>query len=92
MSAQSSSNHGPYRKPRADIYTVLLIISLVAILLACVFLYLEVADYPDTPPWSGAPSAWLGPVPAADRSVALCEAPQPDGVAVSDRVFFPLPG
>ena len=36
---------GPYRKPRADIYTVLLAIALVALLLAIVCLYLEMDTY-----------------------------------------------
>jgi len=47
---------GPYRKPRPDIYTVLLVIAAVALLIACILLYLETADYPDKPPWSGGPS------------------------------------
>ena len=58
MSSPSSSKHGPYRKPRADIYTVLLIIALVALLIGCVFVYLETADYPDKPKWSGAKTAF----------------------------------
>jgi hypothetical protein len=36
-----------YRKPQADIFTVLLVISLLAIILGIVFLYLETADYGD---------------------------------------------
>lgn len=93
MSPQSSSKHGPYRKPRADIYTILLIVSLLAIIMACVFLYLEVADYPDKPPWSGAKTAWLSPDrPVVGRSVALWQAPAESGGAVSDGYFFPLPG
>jgi len=35
---------------------VLLAIAVVALLIACVLLYLETADYPDKPPWSGGPS------------------------------------
>ena len=34
-----------YRKPRTNVYTVLLVISLLAIIVGCVFLYLFMADY-----------------------------------------------
>ncbi|GEM_PF-3060064 len=47
---------GPFRKPKPDVYTVMLAVSLVAIIIACVLLYLETADYPESPPWSGGPS------------------------------------
>lgn len=33
------------KKPKTNIYTVMLIISLVAMIMACVFLYLEVNEY-----------------------------------------------
>ena len=36
-----ASDGGPYRKPRADVYTVMLIASLIAIILGIVCLYLE---------------------------------------------------
>lgn len=47
MSAQDSnlSNTVRYRKPKADVYTLLLGIALVALIIACIFAYLEVADY-----------------------------------------------
>jgi hypothetical protein len=35
----------PYRKPRADLYTALLVIALVAILIGILFLYLEMDFY-----------------------------------------------
>lgn len=54
--ARTGGVRGPYRKPKADIYTVLLAIAVVAMLIACVLLYLETADYPDKPPWSGGPT------------------------------------
>ncbi len=41
----SSSRQGPFRKPKADIFTVLLVLGLVAIITGCILLYLEVADY-----------------------------------------------
>jgi hypothetical protein len=44
-----SSIRGPYRKPRADIYTVLLALALVAIIIGCVVLFQEVADYGEQP-------------------------------------------
>ena len=53
------------RKPRADIYTVLLAIALVAILVTTVVLYLESADYGDQKT-KGAPSAvWNRPAAAS---------------------------
>jgi hypothetical protein len=36
---------GPHRKPRADLYTVLLVIALIAILVAITFLWLELSYY-----------------------------------------------
>ena len=47
MSLPDSNNKsgGPYRKPRADVYTVLLILALIAILLGILLLYLEQKPY-----------------------------------------------
>ena len=36
---------GPHRKPRPDLYTVLLVIAMVAILIGILFLYLEMRLY-----------------------------------------------
>ncbi len=47
-----------FRKPRADLYTVLLILSLLALIVGCVFMYLEVQDYGEEP-YKGAPSVAL---------------------------------
>ena len=58
MSPLHSSSQGPYRKPRADLYTVLLIMAVLAILLSILFLYWEVADYGDNP-FGGAAAASL---------------------------------
>ncbi len=33
------------RKPDTDVYTIMLVLSLVAILIGCVFLYLEIQEY-----------------------------------------------
>lgn len=50
MSPRSSTRSGgPYRKPRWDLYTWMLFISFVAIVIACVCLFLEVKDYGDKP-------------------------------------------
>lgn len=47
MSIPDSKNQpgGPYRKPRADLYTVLLILSLIAILMGILCLYGEMSLY-----------------------------------------------
>lgn len=47
MSPASSSKKpgGPYRKPRADVYTVLLVFALIALLLGILCLYLEMDMY-----------------------------------------------
>jgi len=45
VSSADNKPGGPYRKPRADLYTMLLIISLIAILLAILCLYLEMKPY-----------------------------------------------
>lgn len=61
MSLPNSSNEGPlFRKPRADLYTALLFIALVAMILACVVAYLEVKDYGDSP-YQGGPSVYVVP-------------------------------
>lgn len=44
-----SGSPTPYRPPRVDIYTVLLAIALVAVVIGCVFLFLEVQDYGSPP-------------------------------------------
>lgn len=93
MSNPASSKHGPYRKPRADVYTVLLIIALVAVLVGCLFAWLETADYPDKPPWSGARTSWLGPAPDGGPSMALAGlTAEPGRVVLENRFCFPLPG
>jgi hypothetical protein len=56
--AQPSSTAGPYRKPSANLYTVLLIVALLALIIGCIFLYLEVAEY-GPKPFSGAPTVML---------------------------------
>ena len=73
---------GPYRKPRADLYTVLLALALIAILLGIVCLYFENKmydwDYKDGPtasvptPFTLAPRPWpLAPLPSTDAPTTL---------------------
>lgn len=59
------SPSGPHRKPKADLFTVLLAIALVAVLVAILFLWLEVKayDYKST----GAPR-----VATVERRVGAC--------------------
>ena len=53
------------QKPRANIYTMMLVISLCAIIVACVVLWLELKSYGDFPWWETkgiAPAtSWLSP-------------------------------
>ncbi|NUQ62902.1 MAG: hypothetical protein HUU20_10455 [Pirellulales bacterium] len=49
------STGGPTRKPPTDIYTLMLLLSLLAIIIGTVFLYLETKDY-GSPPYQGGPS------------------------------------
>ena len=52
MSPQSSSRGGiPVEKPRSDIYTVMLIMSFVALMIACLLLWLEGSSYGSLPWW-----------------------------------------
>lgn len=75
MSVQDSNLSKPvrYRKPKADIYTLLLGIALVALIIACIFAYMEIKDY-GASPFSGAPSVAV-PV---ERPVDVAMIVQPD--------------
>jgi hypothetical protein len=64
---------GPFRKPRADLYTALLILALLAILVATVVLYWETSDYP-------APS-FKGTTPVSMQVSPTC----PSGSLALDR-------
>jgi len=73
VSLDSTNSPGsPYRKPRADLYTVLLVLALIAILLAILCLYLEMKMYDFK--FKGATVAAALEVPADDiqsgRSIA----------------------
>ena len=61
-------------KPRNDVYTVLLLISLVAMIIGCVLLYLDYSQYPDKKPDQFQPPALKsGGTPAPPQNPA----PQP---------------
>ena len=71
MSPRSSDSSrtpaGPYRKPRANVYTMMLLVALLGLIIGTVFLYLETKDYGPNPysavfPASGAAN---GPQPSA---------------------------
>ena len=65
----SSRPGGPYRKPRADLYTVLLVLALIAIMLCVLCLYFEMQMYEfQFKGFKGAPSA------RADHRTALAMA------------------
>ncbi len=53
------------QKPRANIYTMLLVLSFFAIVVACVVLWLELKTYGDYPWWEtkgiAPPTSWLMP-------------------------------
>ena len=72
MSALSSRSGGPYRKPRVDLYTVMLALALVAIIIACIVLYAEVADYGKPPYPAGLEAPVQTDVPAASTVAACC--------------------
>jgi hypothetical protein len=51
---------GPYRKPRPNVYTVLLVIALLALLLAIYALYMEMDDF-HFEIKGGPPVTWIAP-------------------------------
>ena len=59
------------RKPRADIYTALLAIALVAIIVTTILMYLESADYGDQKTKGAPPVVWNRPA-AASTFDAFC--------------------
>ncbi len=66
----SSNEPTGYRKPQADLYTVLLIVALLALAIGTIFLYLETADYEGAPPYAGTPTAWTAPQAPGGATVA----------------------
>ena len=49
------------KKPRYDVYFVMLVISLVALLMGCIFLLLEIYSYGGLGAYSGAPLSSVTP-------------------------------
>lgn len=62
------------QKPRANVYTMMLVVSLCAIIVACVVLWLELKSYGDFPWWDTkgiAPAtSWLSPTGLGGDAVA----------------------
>ncbi len=56
MPPGSSNVPGGYHKPRPDLYTVLLIVALLALAIGTIFLYAETAQYQGAPTHKDAPS------------------------------------
>jgi len=63
----NNNNVGPYRKPRADLYTALLAIALLALLLGILCLYLEMKAYQFE--FKGRPLLTMQSVEAGDQAV-----------------------
>jgi hypothetical protein len=53
----SDPGGGPFRKPEPDLYTVLLVIALLALLVGVIYLYAEIATYDFKT--KGAPTAFI---------------------------------
>ena len=85
MSLPSSSDAGSGRKPQPDIYTILLAVALVALLVACILLYLEQSDYRESA-MLGAPVSRMGAVMDA-RVAASMDGLHEAMVAVRSRVL-----
>ena len=64
----ASKSDGPYRRPRVDVYTVLLIIALIALLLGIICLYGEMSVYEFET--DGGPTVSVGLVPTAKPQAA----------------------
>ena len=47
------------QKPRSNIYTMMLILSLFAIVAACVILYMELGSYGEWPQWDVKGVGWI---------------------------------
>ncbi|MGO8688617.1 MAG: hypothetical protein ACLQLG_03205 [Thermoguttaceae bacterium] len=65
----SSEKPAVYRRPGPDVYTVLLVIALLAIIVSCIFLYLYMADYEFK--FKGGPTASLSAIGGAQVAAAM---------------------
>jgi hypothetical protein len=59
----------PAQKPRTNVYTMMLLLSFVAIIVAVVVLWAALGEYGDFPQWETGTSSWLAPTPAAPPSL-----------------------
>ena len=63
------------QKPRANIYTMMLVMSMCAIIVACIVLWLELKSYGDYPWWETkgvAPAtSWLSPSDAGENALVV---------------------
>jgi hypothetical protein len=78
LASTTSSNitGGPYRKPRADVYTFLLVVSLLAIILGCVCLYFEMQRFEFKFKEQDVPRPPVAAAPAAPGAMFACLPPQ----------------
>ena len=53
------------QKPRSNVYTVMLFLSLIAIITACILLWLELNRFGSWPPWKTTGVGVVEPPPAA---------------------------
>jgi len=68
----SNPSAGPYRKPRADVYTMLLLAALLAMVIGTVVLYLETQEYGPQPFGAAWPNGSTGILPVvADGSTRI---------------------
>jgi hypothetical protein len=69
------------QKPRANIYTMMLVLSLCAIIVACIVLWLELKSYGDFPWWETkgvAPAtSWLSPSDSGGDAIVATSGARP---------------
>lgn len=87
----SSSRQGPFRKPKADVFTVLLVLGLVAIITGCILLYLEVADY-GTEAYTRAESVVRQPAVTVEAGALSLISPHRPGCFTAVPLTYPVHG
>jgi hypothetical protein len=68
----SNTTGGLYRKPRADVYTFLLVVSLLAIILGCICLYFEMQRFEFKFKEQDVPRPPVAAAPAAPATALAC--------------------
>lgn len=74
QAGSDDASAGFYRKPHADLYTMLLLVAFLALAIGTVFLYLDTAEYGPTPP--GEPNVQTGfyqPSPVGASMLAVAQ-------------------